>query len=228
MFVLLIPGMESAVLKTMMSVAFAAATLMGGAQAQAATVYATSVVDSIIGSGVRGPDGDTNPSVTAIGAPDGAFYSPGIGGLLVLGYEATFGQGFQVQAFEITFTCNDNGGAGCTNWPETAEIFVGSGWVAGATSVADALALNSGFTSLAIVNNNEAQNGKLIALATSPFNQIAIVDRSTPNGRVETSNAGFDIDAVGIAPVPLPAAGWLALAGFAGLGFLGRRRNKAA
>lgn len=60
------------------------------------------------------------------------------------------------------------------------------------------------------------------AAGDSVFDTFALVD----GGIVARESDSFPGDA--IAPIPLPAAGWLLLGGLAGLGALSRRRKKAA
>lgn len=45
------------------------------------------------------------------------------------------------------------------------------------------------------------------------------------NGNYRT-NDGFSLDDIGVSPVPLPAAGWLLLAGLGGLGAMKRRKSQ--
>jgi hypothetical protein len=62
------------------------------------------------------------------------------------------------------------------------------------------------------------------------LNTIRLIDGSplTSSGQSDTNGAlgGFDIDAVRVSPVPLPAAAWLF--GSALIGFFGLSRRKKA
>jgi hypothetical protein len=65
------------------------------------------------------------------------FLSLGLGGTAVF----SFGQAFESEAtiFEVTFTCTGDGPA-CANYPEHAEVFVGSAYTPNSFNL-------SGFTS---------------------------------------------------------------------------------
>ncbi|MGR3655540.1 VPLPA-CTERM sorting domain-containing protein, partial [Paracoccus sp. (in: a-proteobacteria)] len=61
------------------------------------------------------------------------------------------------------------------------------------------------------------------------FEYIKLVDATLNEfGRSGTTSFdGFDVDSVSVAPVPLPAAGLMLLAGLGGFGVMRRRQKKA-
>lgn len=129
----------------------------------------------------------------ALGAPDNKFLSIGLGGEVTLGFSTLFSGSASV--FEVTF-------GNRASYPESADIYVGlgSGPMTLVTSITNALGQSTfNFSGL--------------------WNTMKIVDTSPwVKGR-----DGFDLDAVGVAPVPLPAAGLLLLGSLAGLGLFRRR-----
>ena len=153
----------------------------------------------------RGTSNDRDNPLNALGANDGSFFEVGFGSFVDL----TFGTLFDTDTtiFEVTF-------GNPAGFPEAATISVGQGGV---------------FQFVAILLNTAAQSGAIIPLAGlgGPFDTIRIADISGPlNG---ATTGGFDIDAVRVSAVPLPAALPLMGAGFAALGFIGwRRKRKAA
>jgi hypothetical protein len=197
--------------------------------AHAATVWASQIVEYAPGAGSRAPRGaDGNQ---ALGGPDSTFASLGNGGFIVVG----FGANAKVQGvtvLERTDGCQLSGGL-CTQWPEQADVYVGSGWTAGLGSFATANATN-GFTFVGTIRNGGQltfpgiSNVRGTTLDSLIYQQLALVDRSAAlpgNANRFSTNSGFDVVAVGATPVPLPAAAWLLLSGMAGLGFVARRRG---
>lgn len=126
---------------------FALALVIVAAEASAATLYGDAI-DWEPGDGISrfgsdeasGSEGDGTKTTgrrgdpdNALGAPDSTgttvnFLSLGLGGTAVF----SFGQAFESEAtiFEVTFTCTGDGPA-CANYPEQAEVFVGSAYQAG-------------------------------------------------------------------------------------------------
>lgn len=232
---------------------FFCATVVAGllaAPAFATTYFATSVDDVFVGSGNRGPSGNTggasafDQATAALGAPDvnGAdpatysnFYSPGIGGGLVLGFGQTFpggGLASNVATFEVTFTCSFVGANGCENFPESADIYFGSGWTNDADESVDDLAgavtFFSGFGPAQSITNTVASTtgGAVTLLTNIAFSQILIVDTSDASNPANVGgiNAGFDVDAVSVTPVPVPAALPLTAMAFGMIAWISRRR----
>lgn len=169
-----------------------AATAVSGA-ASAATIYATSV-DSFTPGPRTLVDPDRLNTANALGASDGKFLSLGFGGEVVLSFGQSFGSPGNVT--EITFNRPIP--------PETADIYVGDGinWVLIGSAA------------------NSAPDGVNSFTFTGYFSKVKIIDTSTNPGNHFLAD-GFDVDSVGVSPVPVPAAGLL-LAG--GLGLLGARK----
>lgn len=134
---------------------------------------------------------------SALGAEDGSFVSLGFGGSIVLGFSQSFRAVGKV--FEVTFNNK-------ANHKESADIF---GSADGVT-----------WTLLASLQNFMSTSFS----AAGTFSQLKIVDTSDASG---PTFDGFDVDAVSVSPVPVPAAGLLLAGGLFGLGALRRRARKA-
>jgi len=196
-------------------VAAAAAAIIVSTSAQALT-YATSVFAE------RGTNsggfGDRNDALNALGAPNAVRSGSGAGGFFSLGLgkwaDFTFnGLTFNSQdgiVFEVTF-------GNVSNHPESANIFA---FLAG--DGAPGSNDNNLASFVGSVPNVDAQSGFLFN-TTSEFDTIRIWDTTASSN----NSKGFDVDAVGV--VPLPAAAWLLL-GVSGALVAAKRRaaNKAA
>jgi hypothetical protein len=202
--------------------------------AHAAPVYATEI-DWNPGPGVTatetgsgGFDGNGSPTAGMRGDPDNAlgmpdttssqdrFLSLGRGGVAVFAFGETFSGPADV--FEVTFSCSapSSGPGACSNHPEQVEVLTSSAYTAGEpTSL-------SGFTLQGTLQNATAQGGGQVSLTTGgPFTYLALRDTSEALG--EQSFDGFDVDAVGVTPVPAPGAIGLLGVGLLGLGVAARR-----
>jgi hypothetical protein len=147
----------------------------------------------------------SNPAWT-LGAPDGGplgtFYSLGFGGSMTLSFGGPFGD--HVTVWEVTY-------GSIPDYPESVGVYVGAGATAGTATywhVGDLLNLNSGTPmSLATVNG---------VSGLTQYDFVRLIDISAP-GAVPIGGDGFDVDAVGVGPVPTPgSAALLAMAGLIG------------
>lgn len=169
--------------------------------ATAGTVAANAAVvypTSVVSANQNGTPVAPDRSVTAnaLGATDGAFYSLGFGGAITLDFGRLVGGAGTIT--EVTY--NPRG------YLEFARLFTS---LDGITFTA----LSTSFNALAIAGQD--------LFAATPFRYLKLVDASP----YRAGRDGFDLDSVGFAPVPLPAAGLALAAGLAGLATLRRRRS---
>ena len=204
--------MKNSIFRT---VALSAGILMTPMVSQAAIVtvgpggfdagWATEITyDNDLAAMKRGTANGRDNGANALGANDGDFFELGYEGWA----EFTFGTSFDtsVTIFEVTFGT-------VANWYEEAEVWVKGG--AGA------------FNFAGTISNAAAQGGGSVSLiGFGVLDTVKLIDNSPV--RPNTTTGGFDVDAVRVSPVPIPAAAWLF--GSALLGFFGvsrRRKLKA-
>ncbi|MFS4436782.1 PEP-CTERM sorting domain-containing protein [Paracoccaceae bacterium GXU_MW_L88] len=209
--------------------AAAAVALSVAAQASAA-VYATNVEAVDLGYVTDATRTDAN---NALGAPDDKFLSLGVAkngmanGAVVLSFDnQMFDTG---TVYEVTFNCNDVGADGCADYSEHANVYFGNDpfeWDGTAGTLGDYLANN--FSLAGVVGNADAQGGVSVTRIDGPFKYIGIVNNTIGGDAYFGPNAdGFDVNAVSISPVPVPAALPLLGLGILGLGMVSRRRRDA-
>ncbi|MFN3260290.1 MAG: VPLPA-CTERM sorting domain-containing protein [Pikeienuella sp.] len=208
--------------------------LFAAHDAAATTVFATQIDSGRTGAAELGftttPVDNTNRAAggNALGAPDatfansgGGFYSLGLGGAAVFGFGVDFGT--QATVFEVTFGCTGpQSPNGTCSFVETADVYALAGGYTpfdGAFGLSDLLSL--GFQKVGSIPNGVANTAGGATIAISgPFSWLALVDTSPfVNGR-----DGFDVDAVSVSAVPLPASILFLLGGLGGLGLLRARR----
>lgn len=190
-----------------------ALALITAASAGAATLTYATTIDAQ--RGVVDPARDTAARANvnnALGAPDDLFYTMGFGGTAVLGFGETFYQDATV--WEVTFQPGLSG-----DHDEAVEVYVGSSYVDGSFDI-------SSFTFVGTISNKLAQLGQTLSFSGGPFSYLALVDVTQSLFPASSSFDGFDLNAVGVSPVPLPAGGLLLLAAIGGLA--AARRRKAA
>ena len=201
-------------------------SLMAGG-AQASTVWAQQIDVSDGGAGwdASAPvfNTDRNDPGNALGEPDqignseGGFYSPGRGGIMVFDFGTSFAG--QASVFEVTFRCDGpQNPDGTCNFTETANVLAFNGDY---TPSDDGSIDISAFTLLGSIANGDAntEDGAAISFE-GPFRYLAIVDTTD-----RRSGDGFDVDAVSVTAVPLPASVLGLMIGMGGLGLMARRRT---
>lgn len=159
----------------------------------------------------RGTSNDRDNALNALGPNDGNFFELGFRGSA----DFTFGKKFKASAqiFEVTF-------GSASSFPEAVDVYVGDGGL---------------FQFVARISNVAAQGGGIVPLTGligSTFDTLRLVDASPLSSSAQSDQlgrlGGFDIDAIRVAPVPLPAAGAMLIAAIGGLAFLRRRRKPEA
>jgi hypothetical protein len=193
--------------KTLLAGAALAVTATAG---NAAVFYADEVIvedpGTCTGSVTACNLNDRNNTDNAKGPTDGLFYSLGLGGSAVFGFAQDVFPGGTISAFEITFNRN-------SDHDEAAEVYT----------------LDSAFNvvqSLGTVLNSP--NGVGSVYASMAFSYIRLVDvTETFFAGMSSSYDGYDVDSISVAPIPLPAAGTLLLAGLGGFAALRRRKTAA-
>lgn len=131
----------------------------------------------------------------ALGAADGKFLSLGIGGEAIFRFGQTVTGYSAVSIFETTFGDRDNN-------PEEVQVFGG---------------LDGVFTLLGTLTNAGVVN---VLNFVGTFNQIKLVDIST----FPPSKDGYDIDAISVQMIPVPAAGLMLLSALGLVSVLRRRK----
>ena len=172
--------------------ASAAIAVTAGA-ASASVIFATEVIDVNRGDIHEVVDGRDDVN-NALGKADNVFYSMGVGGDITLGFGA-LATG-DVSVWEVTF-----------------------GEISEHVEIVDVYAIFEGTeTKVGSVSNDVSQKGFALTFS-GVFDALKLVDVSPLDGGTKD---GFDLDAVSVQKVPVPASALLLLGGIAGLGdFLG-------
>ena len=177
--------------------ASAAIAVTAGA-ASASVIFATEVIDVNRGDIHEVVDGRDDVN-TALGKADNVFYSMGVGGDITLGFGA-LATG-DVSVWEVTF-----------------------GEISEHVEIVDVYAIFEGTeTKVGSVSNDVSQKGFALTFS-GVFDALKLVDVSPLDGGTKD---GFDLDAVSVQKVPVPASALLLLGGIAGLGALRRKAKKA-
>lgn len=191
----------------------AAAVALSAGVANAATYYATTIENYTKGGCTRPAECtvDRYDPLNALGAPDGKFTSLGMGGEMTVGFGTTFSGTAgetRVKAWEVTYSANN---------PSNTHL-----------EAVDVYAVLDGVETLLGRLTNEHSSHSL--MANVPFQFLRLVDATIAQfGTSTTSFDGFDVDAVSVAAIPLPATGLMLLGGLGGFAAVRRRnKNKAA
>ena len=123
----------------------------------------------------------------------------------------------------MTFSCSPRPNGTCS-WAESADVYAFNGPYTPFTGTFGLSDLtNLGFTLLGTVRNaaGSTDAGASLTFTEGPFRYLALVDRSAPG----SGRDGWDIDAVSVAAVPLPAAGLFLLGALGGIAALRRRKT---
>ncbi|RJK95253.1 VPLPA-CTERM sorting domain-containing protein [Paracoccus aestuarii] len=180
-------------------------TMAGGTQA--ATYAASSIVasETVYGTCTRinCAANDRKNANNALGEADGAFYAMGLGGQLTVGFDTkSFAPGARVTINEVTFN-----GPQSSNHFEAVDVYSVLGGIA---TFIDRIANTTQSTTL---------------LVAQGFEYIRLIDVTRTEFPSSTSFDGFDVESISVAAVPVPAAGFMLMAGLGGLAALGRRRK---
>lgn len=185
-----------------------AALAVSASAGNAAVLYADKVISANYGGCTASPAqcsaDDRLDQDNALGVTDGAFYALGLGGSMVLGFAKNLFPAGTVTTMEITFNR-------MVGHDEAVRIF----------TLDD---MQNVVEDLGVATNNPAGASKF---ATLPFTYIRLLDVTSTVFPNTTSFDGYDVDSVAIAPIPLPAAGAMLLAGIGGLAMVRRRKNAA-
>jgi hypothetical protein len=198
-------------LTTILSAAALSAAIATGASA-ATVEFGSNTFDNGWASWIRYDDSanrgtlnDRDNPANALGSDASSFFEIGFGSQV----ELKFGSAFTSPGTLIEVT---NGST--ANWPESVDIYVGNDGDAGS------------FNFVGSMSNASAQNpGGAFTFAGGPFDTVRLIDTSSFPA---TGSGGWDIAAVRVAAVPLPAALPLLAAGLGAFGFVARRKRRAS
>jgi len=218
----------------------AGAMLAMVSSATAASYYASSVFadPGSLSGRADSNTGRDNPS-NALGAPNGDFYSMGLGGMALFGFSpaTTFDQ--DVLLIETTNgSCSVQPDGSCQQYPEAVEVYLintplvlsddGGTHGPGGEATYDLSSLVLGSLIATVGNGDADAPGYSIDISglAGPFYYVLLKDISASLGSI--SKDGFDVAAISVSVVPLPAALPLYGAGIAVMGFIGWRRKRKA
>lgn len=216
------------------AVTAAAALSAGAVSAAQLSTYATRIDVGRTGVASTGWDAIAQTNTTsrldagnALGAPDSVpnvtsgFYSLGTGGAAVFDFGTTFSTAANI--FEVTFGCGAVLEFGmCSNYQEEVKVYALDGAYTpfdAEFGLADLTAL--GFSHVGTLGNGTAHtsSGGSVMINGS-FRYLALVDNS-PAGE---GRDGFDVDAVSVSAVPVPASVLFLVSALGGVGLLRSRR----
>ena len=154
------------------------------------------------------------PDQPSTGDPAFPFISLGKSGLAIFDFGVSFSD--SVVIFETTYA----------TFPfvsEEAEIYVSNNYDFASMATVN-LSDVSTWTMIGIVPNAIAQDGAILSGFGGPFRYVAVldIDIGDPNG-----TEGFDVNAIGVSAVPIPASLWLFISGIALFGLFRRFKDRA-
>ncbi len=159
----------------------------------------------------------------ALGKDTGTARSLGVGGSAVFSFGTDFTG--KVRIWDPASGDCNSAGRGCSSQTGQVSVFASNTWNVDASGFPID---PSQWTLLGALGQSDTRNGHTL-VTTGVFRYLLIVDHGTGTGRF---NDGFDIGRVSvlpaasrIAPVPIPAAGWLFGGGLIGLVAFARRRR---
>jgi hypothetical protein len=182
-----------------MSTAASATTMTAGDATLFDNGYATWIEYET--SADRGTANDRDNATNALGSNFSTFFEIGYESTVTLQFGTLFTSPGTV--IEVTFGDTDDR----LEWPESVEIFVGN--------------LGGAFQSIGTFTNET--ESVALTFGGGPFNAMRMTD-VTDRTKFSADTGGWDIAAVRVTPVPLPAGGLLLLTGLGVLAL--RRRNK--
>ena len=196
--------------------AITAALTLTPIQADAATIHATSA--DIIVDGPRGTANNRDEISNAFGAADGAFFELGYNAVVEFQFGTPTGQLFFGPGSLIEITLNND-----PSWKEAVRIEVG---------------IKGDESSFVTAQPNPFKNTETFANPVFTFDGIfdtvrltdltlALFGGNPSNLSTQGATGGFDVDAISVSAVPLPAAGFLLVGALGGLAAL-RRRKRAS
>jgi hypothetical protein len=194
--------------------AITAALTLTPMKADAATIHATSA--DIIVDGPRGTANNRDEISNAFGAADGAFFELGYDAVVEFQFGTPTGQRFFGPGSLIEITFNND-----PNWKEAVRIEVG---------------IKGNESSFVTAQPNPFKNTETFANPVFTFDGIfdtvrltdltlALFGGDPSNRSTQAATGGFDLDAISVSAVPLPAAGFLLVGALGGLAALRRRKR---
>lgn len=157
---------------------------------------------------LRGDLDERDEPTNALGEANGDFFEIGFESTADFTFDTSFDS--SVSIFEVTF-------GDSAIWPESVEVWAGTGV---------GVLFSGGF-----VDNlaNSGGGGSVSLSGLGVLTTIRLIDTSpaSSSGQENLSGdalGGFDVDAVRVSPVPIPAAAWLFGSSLLGLGVVKRKK----
>ena len=178
--------------------------------ASAAPIYASFA--TVEKNGPRGSADGRDDITNAYGAPDGDFYELGFGTVHDFQFGTPTGQPFRSPGSLVEITFNNN-----PDWVEAVKIEVG---LAGDPD---------SFVSVSpdpFLNTATASDPSFTFAGLFDTVRLTDITKNYDSQASRGSSGGFDVDAIGVTPVPLPGAGMLLAGALCAAGAAGARRRR--